>query len=48
MRLHCPCGDYLVGDDADDLVEKAQEHLAAQHPHLAGTYGRDEILFMAF
>jgi hypothetical protein len=47
-RLRCPCGDLLVGADADDLVEKAQHHLSDQHPHMADRYNRDDILFMAF
>jgi hypothetical protein len=47
-RLRCPCGVDLMGVDEDDLVELAQVHLAEAHPHLAGTYGRDDILFMAF
>ncbi|MBL7498344.1 DUF1059 domain-containing protein [Frankia sp. CNm7] len=44
--LDCPCGTRIVGDDEDDLVEKAQAHLAEKHPHLE--YDRDAILFMAF
>jgi len=44
-RLECPCGERIVGDDEDDLVAKAQQHLAAQHP--GRDYDRDMILFMA-
>lgn len=44
-RLNCPCGEYIVGQDEDDLVEKAQAHLAADHP--GRVYDRDAILFMA-
>ena len=45
-RMSCPCGEYIVGENEDDLVEKALRHLAERHPHLE--YGRDEILFMAY
>ena len=44
--LRCPCGEMLVGKDEDELVEKAQAHLAEKHPDLE--YSRDEILFMAY
>jgi len=43
--LRCPCGTLLVGRDDDELVERAREHLAAEHPDRE--YSRDEILFMA-
>ena len=43
--LNCPCGEFVQGDDEDDLVEKTQAHLAADHPGME--YGRDEILFIA-
>ena len=44
--LICPCGEHIKGVDEDDLVEKAQKHLAEAHP--SHEYTRDEILFMAF
>ncbi|MGA8256433.1 MAG: DUF1059 domain-containing protein [Nocardioides sp.] len=43
--LRCPCGESIKGADEDDLVEKAQAHLAAEHP--GREYDRDMILFMA-
>ncbi len=48
LRLRCPCGELLEADDEDDLVAKANAHLAAEHPDLAGAYTRDDILFMAY
>lgn len=48
IRLTCPCGETIVADSEDELVEKANAHLAAEHPNLAGTYTREQILFMAF
>lgn len=43
--LRCPCDLTLRGETDDDLVEKVQEHLAAEHP--GREYSREEILFMA-
>jgi hypothetical protein len=45
-NLNCPCGEFIVGTDEDDLVEKAQRHLAQNHP--GHEYSRDEILFIAY
>lgn len=44
-RLACPCGTFITGTDEDDLVEKVNEHLAAEHP--GREYDREMILFMA-
>ncbi|GAA4075389.1 hypothetical protein GCM10023066_55080 [Nocardioides kongjuensis] len=43
--LRCPCDTTLRADTDDELVEKVQEHLAAEHP--GREYSREEILFMA-
>lgn len=43
--LDCPCGERIVGDDEDDLVARAGQHLADRHPD--HDYTRDEILFVA-
>ncbi|MEZ0579241.1 DUF1059 domain-containing protein [Nocardioides sp. MH1] len=43
--LRCPCDVTIRGEDDDELVEKVQAHLAAEHP--GREYSRDEILFMA-
>lgn len=48
LRLRCPCGERLMAGDADTLVAAAYQHLAAFHPHLAGEYSREQILFMAY
>lgn len=45
-HLNCPCGEALQGKDEDDLVEKAQAHLAEAHPGMQ--YEREHILFMAY
>lgn len=45
MYLHCPCGEVLQGEDEDDLVESAQEHLRDAHPDR--TYTGEQILLLA-
>lgn len=42
--LTCPCGELIRGVDEDDLVAKAERHLADAHNR---TYTREEILFIA-
>jgi hypothetical protein len=46
-RLRCPCGELIEAATEDELVQKANEHLANAHPG-HGSYTRDEILFMAY
>lgn len=43
--LHCPCGVAIEAVDEDQLVERAERHLAEAHP--GRTYSRLEILFLA-
>ena len=33
-RLSCPCGEFIQGQDEDDLVEKAFAHLREKHPEI--------------
>ena len=44
-RLNCPCGEYITAADENELVDKVQAHLAAEHP--GREYDRESILFMA-
>ncbi|HET7736493.1 MAG TPA: hypothetical protein VFK52_10985 [Nocardioidaceae bacterium] len=43
--LRCPCGEFITGENDDDLVEKTQAHLADKHPGME--YDRDAILLFA-
>jgi hypothetical protein len=47
-RLQCPCGELIVAESEDELVERAQRHLAEVHPELADHYTREQILFIAY
>jgi hypothetical protein len=46
-RINCVCGKVVEGEGDDDLWEKAQEHLAADHPDLVGKVSREDILAQA-
>jgi predicted small metal-binding protein len=47
-NLVCPCGKFIQGKDEDDLVVKALEHLREEHPELADSYSREDILLIAY
>jgi predicted small metal-binding protein len=46
--LQCPCGEMIHAATEDELVDKANTHLAEKHPDLAGEYTREQILFIAY
>ncbi len=46
-RINCVCGKVVEGKDDVELWEKAQAHLAADHPDLVGKVSRDDILAQA-
>lgn len=45
-QIDCPCGVHISGKDEDELVQKTQDHLRAEHP--GHEYSREEILAMAY
>jgi hypothetical protein len=46
-RINCVCGVVLEGEDDDELWQKAQVHLHADHPELDGRVSREDILAQA-
>jgi uncharacterized protein DUF1059 len=46
-RINCVCGVVLEGEDDDELWEKAQTHVRADHPELVGKVSREDILAQA-
>jgi hypothetical protein len=46
-RINCVCGKVVEGEDDDELWEKAQAHLAEDHPDLVGKVSREDILAQA-
>lgn len=45
--VHCPCGKDVQGETDDELVTNVEEHIASDHPEMAGKYSREQILEMA-
>jgi predicted small metal-binding protein len=46
-HINCVCGYVVKGDDDDELWDKAQEHMASDHPDLVGKVSREDILAQA-
>lgn len=46
-RINCVCGKVVEGKDDDELWERAQAHLAADHPGLVDKVSREDILAQA-
>jgi hypothetical protein len=46
-RITCVCGKVIQGKDDDELLAKAEAHLAADHPGLGGKVSREDILARA-
>jgi hypothetical protein len=46
-RITCVCGKIIEGKNDDELWEKAQAHVAADHPDLVGKVSREDILARA-
>ena len=46
-RIICVCGKVIEAKDDDELCEKAQAHVAADHPDLVGKVSREDILARA-
>jgi predicted small metal-binding protein len=43
-QLTCECGEVIRSETEDEVVERTLEHLRSDHPQLAGTMTRDDIL----
>jgi hypothetical protein len=46
-RINCVCGKVVEGKDDDELWQRAQAHLAVDHPDLVDAVSRDDILAQA-
>ena len=46
-QINCVCGQVVKGEDDDELWERAQAHLNADHPDLVGKVSREDILAQA-
>jgi hypothetical protein len=47
LAMTCECGEVSRADTADELIAAVERHVAEQHPDLAGTLSREDILAMA-
>ncbi|HEX6711924.1 MAG TPA: DUF1059 domain-containing protein [Thermoleophilaceae bacterium] len=45
--IPCICGYTVRGEDEDELLRNAQEHLKADHPELVGKVSRADLLAQA-
>jgi predicted small metal-binding protein len=45
--INCDCGLTCSGETEEELLSAAERHIAADHPELAGTVSRDDLLAMA-
>jgi predicted small metal-binding protein len=47
MKVDCPCGETVQGENEDELVTNVEAHIDDKHPDLVGTMSRDQIIGMA-
>ena len=47
MLIQCECGQCVEGEDEPAVLAAAHEHIAAQHPDLAGRLSDDDLRGMA-
>ena len=45
--VHCECGTDVEAETDDELVTKVEAHVQSEHPDMAGTMSREQILGMA-
>jgi hypothetical protein len=45
--INCQCGATVRGENEDELVAAAQQHMETEHPNLVGKFGREQLLAMA-
>jgi predicted small metal-binding protein len=43
-QINCECGQIVRGETEQEVVERTLEHLRSEHPQLAHTMTRDEIV----
>lgn len=45
--INCECGQVIRGDNDEELVSKAQDHVNQNHPELVGKLSEQDLLGMA-
>ncbi len=46
-QINCPCGETVRGENDDELVASAEEHVQNVHPEQVGQRSREDWLAMA-
>jgi len=46
-KIDCPCGETIRGENDDELVSNAEQHVKEQHPDQVGQWSREQYLSMA-
>ena len=47
QQVDCPCGETVRGEDDDELVANAEQHIQQVHPDMVGQMSREQLLGMA-
>jgi predicted small metal-binding protein len=47
MKVDCPCGTTMRGEDDDELVANVEAHVRDEHPEMVDSMTRETILGMA-
>jgi predicted small metal-binding protein len=47
LRIVCMCGYVIQGDDDDELLRNAEDHMGVLHPELVGNVTREDLLAQA-
>ena len=47
MVINCECGYTVRGENEDELVASAEQHIREAHPDMEGKVGREQLLEMA-
>ncbi len=45
--INCECGQVVRGENEDELVRNAEDHINRDHPELVGRVSRDDLLAMS-
>jgi predicted small metal-binding protein len=43
-QIRCECGQIVFGESEHEVIERTLEHLRSDHPQLADTLTRDDIV----
>ena len=45
--INCECGQVIHGENDEELLDRAEEHVNRDHPELVGKISRTDLLAMA-